>query len=334
MAEEPFRALVDGMKEGVIVMDRDRAIHYMNPAAEALTGWRVGERAPYCAYCTARSVLPGEERCLLAQNQSLPYFESEMAVYRGKHRSFQMSLAPMSDPREEGRLVLLIRTVLPKEEDHKWRLSQLLLRETIAAQEAERRRIARELHDNVSQKLFSAYLATHGIRMRLTDPELAEYCRNVAETLQEVMEDVKAVSRSLHPATLDLLGIVPTVRAFCRQWSSHTLRCDFDTNIPDDRRYAPDLELNVYRIIQEATVNAVKHADCTELDVKLMEDDHRLLVQVTDNGKGLRLPAKEGLGIRHMRERAQVLGGVFCLTSELGRGTTVQCTVPLRGDGW
>ncbi|MDI3328914.1 MAG: histidine kinase [Alicyclobacillaceae bacterium] len=176
MAGDVFRVLVDGMKDGVIVMDRERVIHYLNPAAKALTGWQVGGRVPYCAYCTGRSVLPGEERCLLAQNQSLPYFESEMAVYQGKYQPFQMSLAHVSGVGKEERLVLLMRPIFQRQEEEKQRLSQLLLRETIAAQEGERRRIARELHDNVSQKLFSAYLAAHGIKMRLADPDLAHHC--------------------------------------------------------------------------------------------------------------------------------------------------------------
>ncbi len=213
------------------------------------------------------------------------------------------------------------------------RLSQELMR----TQERERGRIARDLHDGVAQTLSSLKIAA-GV---LFDghPEVPEELRRRAEEfssrLQECITAVRGMAYDLHPSSLDELGLVRTMEQYCREFSERTgIRVEFMAAGLDGVRLAQETEINLYRLAQEALHNVEKHSGADAAGVRLVASHPRVILRVSDNGRGFDpegLPP-EGLrrrmGLRSMEERARLLGGWMEVAAQPGRGTRIKVEVP------
>jgi two-component system, NarL family, sensor histidine kinase UhpB len=189
----------------------------------------------------------------------------------------------------------------------------------LAAQEGERRRIARELHDEVGQALTAAML-------RLDRVEVAE----AKETLRMTLEEVREIARRLRPEALDDLGLRNALRALVAS-VARDARLDVTPEIEADLPLlAAEQELVVYRVAQEALTNAVRHADADALRVSLRADSDAVVLTVQDDGRGFD-PGNDttASGIRGMRERALLVRGRLDLQSARGRGTVVTLRIPL-----
>jgi two-component system sensor histidine kinase UhpB len=189
----------------------------------------------------------------------------------------------------------------------------------LAAQEGERRRIARELHDQVGQALTAAML-------RLDRVEVAE----AKETLRMTLEEVREIARRLRPEALDDLGLRNALRALVAS-VARDARLDVTPEIEADLPLlAAEQELVVYRVAQEALTNAVRHADADALRVSLRADSAAVVLTVQDDGRGFD-PGNDttASGIRGMRERALLVRGRLDVQSARGRGTVVTLRIPL-----
>ena len=203
----------------------------------------------------------------------------------------------------------------------------------LLAQEDERRHIARELHDEIGQSLTALLLDLK----RLTGqapPELREELRLAQETTRESLEEVRRIARRLRPDVLEDLGLGAALAALVAQFDAHTvLRVERNLH-PDLPALDADVELVLYRIAQESLTNAARHSGAASVELSLFPaDDHGgVLLLVEDDGKGLgHVP--EGAGIRGMRERALLVGGVLTLGAAPAGGTRVALRVPGRGRG-
>lgn len=330
LEQEFFQHLTDG----VVIMDKQRIIQEMNPAAVRLTGWNIGERAPYCIFCQKRVIQEGEQRCLLMGHNPPPYFESEMPTMYGETIPVSFSTTYLSGaPDEEGKTVLMLRDLSQKKKEDEIRMAKLLARQTIEAQEAERKRIALELHDGVGQSLFSVSMALQ-VLARQTDPSTAAFITDTLPVLQDAMQEVKRLSADLRPPALDMLGLNAALTSLIRRIEQHfPLAVTLHSNVDADTRFTPQLELNVYRIIQEALHNIAKHAHSPQAIVEVIHDrkKNRLTVTITDQGTGFDTEAVHhggGLGLRHMTERTRLLDGTIRISSIPGRGTTIQISIP------
>ena len=204
----------------------------------------------------------------------------------------------------------------------------------INAQEEERRRLARELHDDTAQALASLLVRLRVLE-RTEDPrELRVRLGDFREVIQRALDDVRRMALDLRPSTLDDLGLVPALeshtRGFGERWG---VRVRF-TAEGIEHRLPSAVELVVYRIVQEALTNIAKHARATEVTVALRRQGRSLHVRVQDNGRGFDVPqtlaAKErGLGLFGMEERAALVGGQYEVRSAPGEGTTVTASIPL-----
>jgi len=206
----------------------------------------------------------------------------------------------------------------------------------IDAQEEERGRIARELHDDIAQRLALVTINLRVLAQASADSAM-ECARKIEETRVEVAnlaKDVQSLSHRLHPATLDYLGIAAAAAALCREMSSHTgveisLRAD---RTPRDlpRR----IVVCLYRVLQEALQNAIKHSGARKIDVWLRCSDASMELTVSDGGDGFDLESANGrgLGLVSMRERLKAVHGRLVINSEPARGTTIQACVPLLQD--
>jgi len=199
----------------------------------------------------------------------------------------------------------------------------------ITAHEDERRRLARELHDDLTQRL--ARLAIDAGRIERGAPASPDSVRALREDLVRMSEDVHALSYRLHPSVLDDLGLVEALKAECdRIARQHGMRVDVDARgVP--RALAIDASLCLFRIAQEALSNAARHAGASAVTVRLAPAGGGLQLAVSDNGGGFdpaRGNGRSSLGLASMRERVRILDGELDIESEPGRGTTVLAWVP------
>jgi signal transduction histidine kinase len=205
----------------------------------------------------------------------------------------------------------------------------------VAAQEAERSRIARDLHDDLGQQLAVLSLRLETLARDGSQPEMLK--RDVAAAhaaLQEIAAGVHALSHQLHPAKLRLLGLVQTLHTLCRDLSAKSgIRIRWRTRgvQPD---VGEDVGLCVFRVAQEALRNAVKHSGATTIDVSLVATSSTITLRISDNGAGLDPLASPtaGLGLQTMRERVDLIGGVLSVKGVRPHGTAVRADIPLRRD--
>jgi PAS domain S-box-containing protein len=204
----------------------------------------------------------------------------------------------------------------------------------INAQEAERTRVARELHDNVGQSLALFSMELERTRLLLPDLSPASEARLVrlSGKLKDLGREVGNLSHQLHSSELELLGLAVAVKALCREFSeqyqiqAHS-KC---SGIPDS--LSPDLSLCLFRVMQEALHNAAKHSRATEIVVEVRGTSNSLSLFISDNGVGFdpnASKARVGLGMISMRERIHLIGGKFTITSKPGSGTRIEANIPI-----
>jgi len=212
---------------------------------------------------------------------------------------------------------------------------RVLSAQLVAAQELERQRIARELHDSIGQALGGVKFELESCEARLgADQALGRTLHQLAGRMQSVIDEVRRISMDLRPSTLDDLGILPTLGWFMREFGAIYGQVELETLVDvDEDQIAAPLKTAIYRIVQEAFHNVVTHSGARRVSLVLRRRERQLELQVQDDGAGCDAPARGkergGLGLATMRERAEVTGGRFSLRSEPGHGTTVAVSWPL-----
>jgi two-component system, NarL family, sensor histidine kinase UhpB len=202
-------------------------------------------------------------------------------------------------------------------------------RRALDAQESERARVARELHNEVSQTLTAVALRAEQAAGRPSGQN--EALAEIAGSVLRSLEDVKRIGRELRPEALDDLGLVNALIALSSRVSRQSgipVRRNINGHLP---ALTPEVELVLYRVAQEALTNALRHAHCTEVSLSLRREGDRVTLAVEDDGRGLPRHRRDG-GIRGMRERAMLIGAELEIRSESGRGTEVFLGVPIRPD--
>jgi signal transduction histidine kinase len=204
-------------------------------------------------------------------------------------------------------------------------------RRSLAAAEAERQRWARDLHDETLQAL--AALRVHlSSAARLDDPEaMRAAMREASAHLSDDIEALRSLISELRPPALDQLGLAPAVTSLAqRTAAANGLEVRTTIELPDDHRLLPDLETTVYRIVQEALTNVVKHAQAAVVDVSVRCDDGHIDVEITDDGVGIAPHQDEnaGFGIPGMRERVELAGGDLLIQARPLGGTSVRARLP------
>jgi two-component system sensor histidine kinase UhpB len=201
-------------------------------------------------------------------------------------------------------------------------------RRALLVQEGERRRIARELHDEVGQTLTGVMLQVEGLSGTIPD-ELREQLDELRETARQGTEEVRRIVRQLRPEALEDLGLQSALAALATAFSEHA-------RVPIERRLEPgpplseEHELVVYRVAQEALTNVARHANASKVELRLERVDERIILTVRDDGRGLPSHAlRSSHGILGMRERAMLIGAQFTITTPPGGGTEVRLSLPL-----
>jgi PAS domain S-box-containing protein len=211
---------------------------------------------------------------------------------------------------------------------------RVLTGKLLQAQETERRRIARELHDDLSQRLalVCVQLDLIGQRPPESSAQLAAQMQDLSEQVKQLSSAMHDLSRQLHPTKLEQLGLVAAVNGLCKEMSqSHSLLIEFVHHCGPEAIPA-DTALCLYRIVQEALRNVVKHSGARGVDVQLRGDSAAIRLRIADDGVGFDpklLEGKGGLGLVSMRERLRLVGGEIAIDSCPSSGTRVEVRVPL-----
>jgi len=205
----------------------------------------------------------------------------------------------------------------------------------IEAHEEERTRIARELHDDIGQRLAVASMRLATVKQS-PPVSAADFGREIGETYQQIVDlacDIQALSHGLHPPKLERIGLEGAVAGFCEELSNrHGVAIDVHCeNIP--KALPPEISLCLYRVLQEGLQNAVKHGGSRRAHVALSGRSNTINLTIKDSGAGFNPHEAirgSGLGLTSMKERLKVVGGQLSIHSEPGRGTTIHAVAPLR----
>jgi PAS domain S-box-containing protein len=210
-----------------------------------------------------------------------------------------------------------------------------LNRRLIEAQEQERSRVARELHDDVCQRMAAVSMGLGGLMNLVVkgDTKAVERVQELGQEVQALVGDVNKISHQLHSSILEPLGLASAAQTLCKEMSMrHNVAVEFvDEDVPPT---LPDgVALNVFRVLQEALSNAVKHSGSPRYDVTIRGGHDQLQLDVSDHGRGFdpaAALAMSGLGLVSMQERLRFMNGEVTIESSPGKGTTVRATIPLR----
>jgi signal transduction histidine kinase/ligand-binding sensor domain-containing protein len=216
---------------------------------------------------------------------------------------------------------------------------QAFSRQLIASQEAERKRIAAEMHDSLGQRLVViknlAYLLLRAKKAAPAEDSDAQTITEISEEASSAIAETREISYNLRPFQLDRLGLTKAIEAMIRTTGiASGIRFTSELDNIDDI-FPEDLRINFYRIIQESLGNIMKHAQATEVTVRVKRRIENVILTIEDNGRGFTLderspqPSRSGFGLTGMGERARLLGGVLKVRSTQGRGTTVLFEIPL-----
>jgi PAS domain S-box-containing protein len=200
------------------------------------------------------------------------------------------------------------------------------------AQDDERRRIARELHDHLSQQLalLAIDLQLLSARPPETTAEASATLENAWRRTTEIASYVHAISHRLHPSKMEALGLVATIRAHCRDVSRQRLKVRFDEqNVPSD--ISPERAISLFRVVEEALSNVARHSGASDARVTLLGLDSEVVLRIADNGSGFTdsQGLGAGLGLVSMRERMELLSGSLSIVSSPGKGTIVEARAAL-----
>jgi two-component system, NarL family, sensor histidine kinase UhpB len=267
-----------------------------------------------------------------------PLFTLQHTLDRVRRGDFSARVPEVGGDPDTARVTETANLMLDRLAEHRQAVSAQILR----AMEEERKRIARELHDETSQSLTSIIVNLEVVEKQLADQpdELVSRMRLTKEIARRTLDETRRLMFDLRPSVLDDLGLVPALRWFFSQRVQPMgLQVDFQAS-GLDRRLPEELETALFRILQEATTNAVKHAKAQRLAISLSRENGVIVGTVRDDGAGfhpVRVVSKSdkdrGLGLFGMQERAALVGGSVQIDSAPGRGTSVKVTVPDRARG-
>jgi PAS domain S-box-containing protein len=342
--EEPFgaeeyRAVFDVAPNGIVIVDEAGTIRDVNPAAERLFGYTRGEvlgtgvekLVPEPSREIHRAEREGYTKAPRARPMGVG-LELKGRRKDGTEVPVEISLSPMETGR--GRFVIAIVHDMTE---------QARLRAfgagALQAAEDERLRIARDLHDDTAQRL-AALLVRLRVARGAKGERHEQFLDDLHGEILDTADAVRRIARGLRPPSLDEAGLEAAIRTLARSVrEAHGLRVEIET-APGmvETRLLPDAELALYRIVQEALSNVVRHAGATKARIVLERSGERMVVTVEDDGRGFE-PQEQadsggrGLGLVGMAERARFLGGRVGIESRVGRGTRVIVEVPRAPDG-
>lgn len=333
--QEQILAVIKNSTQAIFILDKHKNIIRLNDAGKELLHLREYEVINFCDVC---STYPGTEKicdvskCFLMNDQ-----ENPVELYIKPHKTLipvQATISYYTTPEREKGTVIGLQRVSEKRKEEQKKVEKMITHSIFQAQEKERKLISRELHDGIGQSLFGILLQADIIK---SIPENKDKLDQQLEKLQlmitQTIEDVRNLSSELRPSTLDDHGLIATLKNFIRDFGNRFgMQINF-TFKGCNERLPSSIETALYRIAQEALINAAKYSSAARIDIFIDVDKNseNVSLSITDFGKGFELnPSnRNGVGIYSMEERASILGGDFSITSEIGKGTQIHVSIPI-----
>lgn len=342
LRDELMMKMFENSTEAIFFFDRSGKALSLNPAAEkiidadVLQHLKSGADDAICKACRGYTSESEVQTCIDCYlNSSRPNDFSSFQVYLETKEKGVIPYAATFhtiDP-EQGIRIFMLRDLTTQFETQKKLHHNTMMKHVIKAQENERKRISRELHDSVAQELMSAVIELRALKYITADADVLNKVEETKVTLTRLMDDIRNISVELRPAALDDFGLEAAFRShFKRIEESFGLTIHFISDI-QKKRFGTEIETVFYRICQEAVLNAIKYAEVEEMKVFLFEKGNLLQLIVKDEGIGFLHggnPIGTGLGLYGMNERAELVNGKVEILSELDKGTTVHLRVPVR----
>lgn len=327
--------------EIIFFFNREGKVISMNPAAEKILNKEVieemvaGNPAAICMTCRgymSESDLRTCRSCYLYSGQN----EGSFQVYLDtKEKGILPYTATFQTiDAEKGTRLFMLRDMSEQFETQELLVQKILMRRVVSAQENERKRISRELHDSVAQELVSLLVDIRLFKYMNATEKVKEKAVQIEGSLMRLLDDVQHLSVQLRPATLDDLGLEAAFRTHFKSLERNFgLSVHLESNIKA-KRYEGEIETVVYRICQEAVFNALKYAEVDDVHVQLQEKDNKLCLNIYDEGIGFNVehihPKGTGLGLYGMQERADLVFGQLTIQSQPKKGTTISLIIPLE----
>ena len=233
---------------------------------------------------------------------------------------------------EEDIMVYTLQNVSPQIERQQKLHQQTMMQKIISAQENERKRISRELHDGVVQELLNVSVELRLLKYQDDIDQLKTQSQDIESIMSRLIDDIRNLSLELRPSSLDDLGLNAAFKSYFKQLEKNfgfIVHYHFDSV---ELRFNPEIETVVYRIVQEAVFNSLKYANVDSVDVHMLFEDNMIQVEVADQGAGFVIgsqPKGSGLGLYGMQERAEIVGGSVNIESKIGKGTNIKLKVPI-----
>ena len=346
-SEKRYRMLVETMNDGLGVQDENGAWVYVNDRFCEMLGYSRDEMIgrPVTDFLSEADQRIYREQVLSRKRGELESYELSWLNKDGQRMITLVSPKAIFDEHGQfkGSFAVITSITERKQAEEALKASEQQLRslssQLLTAQETERKRISRELHDELGQSLTVMKLRLNFIEKNLQDPQtdLKQECENGVEYIDQVIENIRRLSRDLSPTILEDFGLSAALRWLINNFAkSYTIKVvlnmiDIDSLLPRDSHVV------VYRAVQEALTNIGKHSQAQNASVMIREDDSAVLFCIEDDGMGFdekangaTSPEAKGLGLATMRGRVEMVGGTLHIESEEGKGTRITLSIPIE----
>ncbi|MGE4519816.1 MAG: PAS domain S-box protein [Desulfobacteraceae bacterium] len=330
--EEQIRALINATRDSVIMIDSEGIIITANKIAAKRFGFSPEEFIGQKIF----ELFP--ENFIRNQKKYISQITTTGQIIRFQDTAgeyiYDITLYPVKgNTNKIDRIAIYAKdiTELKKAEEQ----ISSLTKEIIKAQENERKKIALDLHDHVAQNLSFLKITADSLK-NFKDSDLTEKIQILSNGLKDSISDIRHISYDLRPPNLDELGLVKAIYQHCEEFSlKYGIEIDFTSAGMENIDFSFDIEINIFRIIQEALNNILKHSKADMARIRLIASYPRVILRIDDNGSGFDVKAESDLnaagqkmGLKGMRERISLIGGKMEINSILGSGTKIVAEIP------
>jgi PAS domain S-box-containing protein len=331
-------AIVQSSDDAIVAKTLDGVITHWNEGAERLFGYTAKEAVGQSIFLIIPDERKPEEEDVLSRlrrGERIKHFETIRQTKDGRRVPVSLSVSPIRD--DQGRVIGAAKVARDVSDRVERERMQVLTR-LVVAQEDERARMARELHDELGQQMTALRLTLETLRAATLDRgDLRAQIDMLQEMARQLDADVAFRVRGLRSAILETRGLAAALREYVGNWSQHShVPLRLHTNVSGDDRLPPEVESTMYRVAQEALTNVLKHARARQVDLAFERHADHVSLIIEDDGVGFdaSTPADDrhgagGFGLVGMRERAAIIGADLQIESTVGRGTTIFVRVPV-----
>ncbi|WKU14199.1 nitrate respiration regulation sensor histidine kinase NreB [Staphylococcus devriesei] len=337
MIEDLLKKYYETTNEKIVFVNNDGKVIAMNKAAQEIISEDNNYSAMTSAICNRCEGYSNEfalQSCINCYlDTSRPNdknFQVFMKTVDNKVQPFTASYQCIDHTKNI--YAFTLQDISPQIERQEKMYQHQMLRKTISAQENERKRISRELHDSVVQEMLNIDVELRLLKYQQDMTKLVDKSEHIEGLMSKLIDDIRNLSVELRPSSLDDLGLEAAFKSYFKQFEeNYGLEVIYNSNI-NNVRYDSEIETVVYRIVQEAVFNALKYAGVSEVDVSIQQTDETLMAEIIDRGVGFdpnSTPQGTGLGLYGMNERAELVKGTVNIETHIGKGTIITLEIPL-----